>query len=89
MYIVESVDKIKQVLEIKFYSFSTFWNITVGGFVNQLIKNVWPKNNQKAHSKNMVLKQQHVLTCIALYYLSKTHWIPIRICLSVDTVKPF
>ena len=31
----------KIILEINF--FSTLWNITVGGFVNQLIKKFWPK----------------------------------------------
>ena len=35
-----SADKIKKIiLENKFYFFSTFRKITVGGFVNQLIKN--------------------------------------------------
>ena len=29
-------------LEIKFYFFPTFRKITVGGFVNQLIKKFWP-----------------------------------------------
>ena len=34
------MDKIKKnIFEIKFYFFSSFWKITVGGFVNQLIKN--------------------------------------------------
>ena len=37
---LESADKIKKFfLEIKFYFFLTFRKITVGGFVNQLIKN--------------------------------------------------
>ena len=35
--------KIKKELEIKFYFFPTFRKITVGGFVNQLIKKIWPK----------------------------------------------
>ena len=32
----------KIFLEIKFYFFPTFRKITVGGFVNQLIKKFWP-----------------------------------------------
>ena len=32
----------KIIFEIIF--FFTFWKITVGGFVNQLIKKFWPKN---------------------------------------------
>ena len=32
----------KYFLEFNFFS-STFWKITVGGFVNQLMKNFWPK----------------------------------------------
>ena len=37
------MDEIKKILlEIKFYFFSTLWKITVGGFVNQLIKKIWP-----------------------------------------------
>ena len=32
----------KKNLEIKFYFFPTFRKITVGGFVNQLIKKIWP-----------------------------------------------
>ena len=32
----------KKNLEIKLYFFSTFWKITVGGFVNQQIKKFWP-----------------------------------------------
>ena len=32
------------ILEITFYFFSTFRKITVGGFVNQLIKIFWPYN---------------------------------------------
>ena len=33
---------IKIILEIKFYFFYTLRKITVGGFVNQLIKKFWP-----------------------------------------------
>ena len=37
------MDKIKKIiLVIKFYFFSTFRKITVGGLVNQLIKKFWP-----------------------------------------------
>ena len=36
------MDKIKKKIEIKFHFFSTFQKITVGGFVNQLIKKFWP-----------------------------------------------
>ena len=36
-------DCIKNKLEIEFYFFSTFRKITVGGFVNQLIKKFWPE----------------------------------------------
>ena len=40
-YYLESADKIKNFfLEIKFYFFPTFRKITVGGFVNQLIKKI-------------------------------------------------
>ena len=31
----------KIILEIKFYFISTFWKITVGGFVNQRIEKFW------------------------------------------------
>ena len=41
-YFLESEDKIKIFLEIKFYFFPTFRKITIGGFVNQLIKKFWP-----------------------------------------------
>ena len=37
---LESVDK---KIENKLYFFSSFQEITVGGFVNQLIKKLWPK----------------------------------------------
>ena len=38
---MESSDKVKKkILEIIF--FSTYWKITVGGFLNQLIKKFWP-----------------------------------------------
>ena len=50
---LESEDKIEEnknnFLEIKFYFFPTFQKITVGGFVNQLIKKFWPKENQQIH----------------------------------------
>ena len=39
--------------KINFFFFSTFWNITVGGFVNQLIKKILPlpvKVSGKLHS---------------------------------------
>ena len=36
------MDKIKFFLEIKLYFFSTFRKFTVGGFVNQQIKKLWP-----------------------------------------------
>ena len=39
---LESVDKIKIILEIKFYFLTTFRKITVGGVVNQLITKFWP-----------------------------------------------
>ena len=35
------MDKIEKKKDIIF--FSTFWKITVGGFLNQLIKKFWPK----------------------------------------------
>ena len=40
---LESADKIKKNIEIKFYFFHTFRKIKVEGFVNQLIKKIWPK----------------------------------------------
>ena len=42
---LESEDKIKKIIYIRIF-FSTFWKIiiTVGGFVNQLIKKFWPKS---------------------------------------------
>ena len=50
------VDKIKKIiLEIKFYFFSTFLKITVGGFVNQLIKNSGLLATEKNHFIEMVL----------------------------------
>ena len=39
LFLMESEDKIKKKIEIKFYLFPIFRKITVGGFVNQLIKN--------------------------------------------------
>ena len=33
----------KKKLEINFIFFPAFQKITVGGFVNQLIKKIWPK----------------------------------------------
>ena len=37
------MDKIMKIfLEIKFYFFPILWKITVGGFVNQLIKKFQP-----------------------------------------------
>ena len=36
----------------KFRFFSTFQKITVGGFVNQLIKKLWPKYQNKRNNFN-------------------------------------
>ena len=57
-YNLELADKIKKktILEFKFYFLSTFRKITVGGFVNQVIKKFLPKltctgsTHQKANS---------------------------------------
>ena len=39
---LESADKIKKIF-LKYFFFSTFQKITVGGLVYQLIKKIWPK----------------------------------------------
>ena len=45
------MDKIKiKNLEIKFYFFYTLQKITVGGFVNQLIKKFWHKQHCVVHT---------------------------------------
>ena len=58
--LLESVDKIKKIiLENKFDFFSPFRKILVGGFVNQLIKKIWPKKLTKAYANSPYLDSAH------------------------------
>ena len=61
---------------MKFYFFSTFRKITVGGFVNQLIKKFWPKHSahvlplqQLNVQTRSQLKLKKFTTCFCLYYI--------------------
>ena len=45
--------KIKKITsEIKFYFLTTFRKITIGGFVNQLIKEFWPEEESKQNNNS-------------------------------------
>ena len=51
--------QIKIILEIDFFA-STIWKITVGGFVNQLIKKFWPKLHVMSEHSDLVLEDSLV-----------------------------
>ena len=48
------MDKIKDIFK-KLNFFSTLQKITVGGFVNQLIKKIWPKHSKISNTSELTL----------------------------------